>query len=133
MLPSDLLAELIGAPLMSTDLVVAPGLIVVALTGRAGTAPCPACGQLSDRVHSRYRRVLADLPLGGRPLVLVLRLRKFLCPSAGCPRHIFCERVPARAAAHARSTTRLVRFQKAIGLALGGEPGSRLADQLAVP
>ena len=133
MLPSDLLSQLIGAPLLPTDLVFTPDLIAVALTSRARTAPCPVCGQLAERVHSRYRRVLADLPLCGRRLVLVLRLRKFLCPNAGCLRHVFCERVHALAAAHARSTTRLVHLQRTLGLALGGEPGSRLAAELAVP
>ena len=133
MLPSDLLSQLIGAPLLPTDLVFTPDLIAVALASRARAAPCPVCGQFSDRVHSRYRRVLADLPRCGRPFVLVLSLRKFLCPNAGCLRHVFCERVHALAAAHARSTTRLVHLQRTLGLALGGEPGSRLAAELAVP
>lgn len=133
MLPSDLLSQLIAAPLSPTDLVFTPNLIAVALASRAQIAPCPVCGQLSDRVHSRYRRILADLPLCGRQFVLVLRLRKFLCPNAGCLRHVFCERVHGLAAAHARSTTRLVHLQRMLGLALGGEPGSRLAAELAVP
>jgi transposase len=37
------------------------------------------------------------------------------------------------AVAHARSTTRLVHLHRTIGLALGGEPGSRRAAELAVP
>ncbi len=133
MLPSDLLSQIIGAPLLPADLVFTPDLIAVALTSHARVAPCPVCGQLSDLVHSRYRRVLADLPLCGRPFVLVLHLRKFLCTNAGCLRQVFCERVHALAAAHARSTTRLVHLQRTLGLALGGEPGSRLAADLAVP
>lgn len=133
MLPSDLLSQLLGAPLSPTDLVVTPNLIAVALTSRTRATPCPVCGQLSERVHSHYRRVLADLPLCGRRLVLVLPLRKFLCSNAGCLRHVFCERVHALAAAHARSTTRLVHLQRTLGLTLGGEPGSRLAAELSVP
>ena len=133
MLPSDLLSQLIGVSLSPTDLVFTPNLIAVALTSRARAVPCPVCGQLSDRVHCRYRRVLADLPLCGRPLALVLRLRKFLCPNAGCPRRIFCERVHDLAASHARSTTRLAHLQRTLGRALGGEPGSRLAAERAVP
>ena len=69
MLPSDLLSRIIGAPLAPTDLVFTPDLIVVALISHARTALCPVCGQPSDRVHSRYRRVLADLPLCGRQLI----------------------------------------------------------------
>lgn len=133
MLPSDLLSQLIGAPLLPTDLVFTPDLIAVALASRIRTAPCPVCGQLSDRVHSRYRRVLADLPLCGREFALVLSLRKFLCSNAGCPRQVFCERVHGLAVAHARSTTRLTHLQRTLGLALGGEPGSRLAAELAAP
>lgn len=133
MLPSDLLTQILGTALVPTDLVFAPDLIVVALASRTASAPCPVCGQRSDHAHSRYRRVLADLPICGRQLALVLRLRKFLCPNAGCPRRIFCERVHGLAATHARSTTRLVHLQRTLGLALGGEPGSRLAAELAVP
>jgi transposase len=133
MLPFDLLSQILGTTLVPPDLVFAPDLIVVALASCAGSAPCPICGQRSDRVHSRYRRVIADLPLCGRQLALILRLRKFLCPNAGCPRRIFCERVHGLAATHARSTTRLAQLQRMLGLALGGEPGSRLAGELAVP
>ncbi|VTS01363.1 Transposase OS=Novosphingobium sp. Rr 2-17 GN=WSK_3256 PE=4 SV=1: zf-ISL3 [Gemmata massiliana] len=133
MLSSDLLSQILGTTLVPTDLVFAPDLIVVALASRAESAPCPICGQRSDRVHSRYRRVIADLPICGRQLALILRLRKFLCPNAGCPRRIFCERVHGLAATHARSTTRLAQLQRMLGLALGGEPGSRLAGELAVP
>lgn len=133
MLPSDLLSQILATTLVPTDLVFAPNLIVVGFASRAESAPCPVCGQRSDRVHSRYHRVLADLPICGRQLALMLLLRKFLCPNAGCPRRVFCERVPDLAATHARSTTRLVHLQRALGLVLGGEPGSRLAAELAVP
>ena len=33
-------------------------------------AACQRCGQFSARVHSRYRRRLADAPVGGHPVVL---------------------------------------------------------------
>jgi transposase len=133
MSPSELLTQILGTALVPTDLVVTPERIVVALVSRARSAPCSVCGQRSDRVHSHYRRILADLPICARRLVLVLRLRKFLCPNAGCPRRIFCERVHGLAAAHARSTTRLAHLQRTLGLALGGEAGSRLAAELTVP
>jgi transposase len=133
MLPSHLLSQLLGTHLSPTDLVVTPNLIAVALTSSDPNSLCPVCGQPSDHVHSRYRRVLADLPTCGRQLALILSLRRFFCLNAGCPRHIFCERLPALAAAHARSTTRLAHLHRTLGLALGGQPGSRLAAELAVP
>lgn len=133
MLPSDFLSRLLGTHLSPTDLVLTPNLIAVALTSSDPNSLCPVCGQPSDHVHSRYRRILADLPLSGHQLALVLSLRRFFCHNAGCPRHIFCERLPALAAAHARSTTRLAHVHRILGLTLGGEPASRLAEELAAP
>jgi hypothetical protein len=50
-----------------------------------------------------------------------------------CPRRIFCEQLPDLLAKHAQSTTRLHATHRDIGLALGGEPGSRLATRLGMP
>ncbi|MCE9564565.1 MAG: transposase family protein [Planctomycetes bacterium] len=133
MSPFSLLSQLIGNHLSPTDLVVTPKLVAIALAPTTGNAFCPLCGRSSDRVHGRYRRVLADLPICGRQLVLILRLRKFLCVYAGCPRRIFCERIPGVAAPHARSTARLSHHHRALGLALGGEPASRLAEKMSTP
>src|SRR5207244_1313489 len=79
----------------------------VAVTCTAATASCPGCGRQSDRVHSRYRRTLADLPVNGRRSVLRLTARRFFCRSPGCDRAVFCERVAGLAGPHARSTARL--------------------------
>ena len=53
---------------------------------------CPGCGTQSGRVHSRYRRCLADLPMAGRPVRLLLLARRFRCGSVCCGRRIFTER-----------------------------------------
>jgi transposase len=99
----------------------------------APTAACPLCGQTSARPHSRYLRRLADLPCHDRPVRLHLEVRRFFCANADCPRRIFAERLPAVAAVHARTTVRLDKAHCNIGLALGGEAGSRLAARLAMP
>jgi transposase len=66
-------------------------------------------------------------------VALRLVVRRFRCSQTGCPQTVFCERLPGLLAAHARSTDRLAGARRAIGLALGGEAGSRLADQLDMP
>src|SRR5262245_4247104 len=53
-----------------TDVAVTSSLVCVVLATSTPTAPCPACGTDSDRIHARYRRTLADLPLAGRRFVL---------------------------------------------------------------
>jgi transposase len=62
-----------------------------------------------------------------------MTVRRFFCPGPPCPRRIFVEPLHGFAARHARTTTRLARAHLAIGLALGGERGARLAEGLAVP
>jgi hypothetical protein len=44
------------------------------------------------RVHSRYPRRLADLPIAGRRAVLMLQARRFRCAAVLCERRIFTER-----------------------------------------
>ena len=66
---------------------------------------CPVCGVVSERVHSRRRQRVRDVPTGG-PVQVVWDKRRWFCDEALCPRGTFSEstiQVPARA----RSTARL--------------------------
>ena len=45
---------------------------------------CPACGAASRSVHSRYRRCIADLPLSGKMVQLLIVARRFRCRAATC-------------------------------------------------
>jgi len=64
--------------------VAAAGVLFVLARARADTAACPACGSVSGRVHSRYRRRLADAAIGGRRVVIRLTVRRFFCAFPGC-------------------------------------------------
>jgi transposase len=130
-LPRRLL-PLIPADLAVVDVSSAPDRTTIVATPKAPSAACPACGNLSTRVHSRYQRVLADLPWQGHAVALRIRARRFRCPEPACSRRIFTERLPA-AAPRQRRTGRLAVIQRCIGLGMGGEPGSRLAARLAMP
>src|SRR6266581_6425566 len=93
---------------------------------------CPLCGQASDQIHSRYLRVVADVPCGNRPVRLHLEVRKFFCRNANCPRKIFTERLPDLLHPSARLTNRLRTALQAVGAATGGEVGARLAPKLSM-
>lgn len=93
-------------------------------------AQCPVCGDFSHRVHSHYERTLQDLGLAQYSMTLQLQVRKFFCLNSGCRRRIFTERLAKVAAPWARKTMRLVQRLQAIGLALGGAAGERLAYQV---
>ncbi len=104
--------------------------------GIAATKPnvsCPTCGHETWRIHSRYTRSLAEEPVFGRQVRLLMSVRRFFCSESGCPRRIFVEPLDGFASRRARTTDRLARTHLAIGLALGGEAGARLAGKLAVP
>jgi transposase len=115
------------------QLLPASDRIVVIARSEGNHAACPLCRQPSARIHSSYARRLADLPWQGRVVELQVRVRRFRCATADCRRRIFAERLAAVVPPKARGTVRLRQAQQQIGLALGGEPGSRLAGRLAMP
>ena len=94
-------------------------LVVVATTSLE--ACCPLCQSRSERVHSRYVRLAADLPWAGWAVRLELHVRRFFCQKKDCLRRIFTERLPGIVAPYARRTMRLTDLFTLIGFALGGE------------
>lgn len=76
---------------------------------------------------------MADAAIVGRPTSLRLRVRRFVCPTMDCPTRTFVEQVAGLTTRHARQTPQLRRMLEAIGLALAGRAGSRLATALGLP
>jgi transposase len=94
---------------------------------------CPLCHCPSERRHSHYTRVVADLPCADFRVQLILHVRKFFCETVDCARKIFTERLPAFVEPWARVTVRLRQALEAVGIATCGEVGTRLAERLALP
>jgi transposase len=118
---------------LSIEQVAVDDVVTVTLRSEVLMAVCPSCGHGTKRVHSRYQRKPSDLPVCGRPVRLVLEVRRFFCDQAGCPRKTFAERMPSLLRPHAQRTMRLQGALQQLGLALGGEAGARLSNQFAVP
>lgn len=122
-----------------------PGLVVerrsvvdgvVEVSGRvAGVAGrCPDCGTSSSSCHSRYVRTLSDLPISGTTVKLRLSVRRFRCRQRSCRRKTFSEPLaPSLGRRHGRRVARCDGLLHAVGLALGGRPGSRMMARLAAP
>jgi transposase len=107
-------------------------LITVRAVSRVST--CPGCGTSSGRVHCRYRRRLADLPIAGRPVRMVVMARRFHCDAVLCGRRIFTERFDRDVLAPwARRTARLDHIVHYLGLALRGRPAASFARRLMLP
>ena len=109
------------------------GAIEIELRAHQHSSPCPSCGQHSSRVHSRYRRTIADLPWAGLQAYILLQTRRFFCVDERCSRLIFTERLPGTVERYARRSSRLRQALTWVSLALGGRASARLAGRLGLP
>jgi transposase len=108
-------------------------LVTFRVRAKASDAACPGCRRRSARVHGRYQRQLSDLPLGGRPVRVIVHVRRFKCANPRCAQATFSEQVPGLTTPFARRTPPLTKALAGVALALAGRPGSRLAAKLAMP
>ncbi|MEU2133968.1 ISL3 family transposase [Streptomyces sp. NPDC018352] len=114
------------------DVVSDGEFVVVQARASADRAVCPACGTMSARVHSRYVRRLADSAVGGRPVVIELRVRRFRCRQGACPQTTFAEQVEGLTFQHGRHSAGLQSVLERLAVMLAGRAGARLAHALAV-
>lgn len=122
-----------GATLALGAASIRPDGVTIELQTTGLEATCPGCHSQTSRIHSRYQRTLADLPLAHTPLTIRLLARRFFCSSTDCPRRTFREPIPSLAAPRARRTLRLSDEQRRLGLEIGGEGGARLATRQGMP
>ncbi|MFG2732733.1 ISL3 family transposase [Streptomyces canus] len=94
---------------------------------------CPDCGCPRRRVHSRYVRRIAERPAAGRPLVILLSVRRFFCERASCRRRTFVKQVADLSERYRRHSVGLRRWTLAIATFLGGRPGERLCQAPQLP
>ncbi|MCE7083546.1 ISL3 family transposase [Streptomyces sp. ST2-7A] len=106
-------------------------LLVVRARASAERAACPACGSASARVHSRYVRRLADNAVGGRPVVIELRARRFRCGERACSQATFAEQIDGLTFRYGRRSTGLQTVFQRLAVMLAGRAGACLADALA--
>ena len=106
----------------------------IVITARATTpsAHCPDCQHASSHVHSTYTRSPKTLPSSGRPVRLLLQVRRFRCRNFLCQRQTFAESFSPLVAPRAQRTCSVRELLRVIGQALGGEAGARLSQRLAM-
>jgi len=103
--------------------------ITLTLRTTSETSSCPSCGTQSSHVQSRYTRTLRDLPSIGRPIRLIMHVRRFFCKKRTCAQKIFVERLPELCRPHAQRTKRLQEALVRLGLKLGGQAGADLGQE----
>jgi transposase len=107
-------------------------VIVVRAGTAGGMVPCPRCEGLTGHVHGYYERTVADVPAGGRPVVLHVRVRRMRCPALDCPVQTFREQVPGVLDRYQRRTTRLAIQVGDVARQLAGRAGAALLAALGV-
>ncbi|GAB3153505.1 hypothetical protein GCM10027290_46390 [Micromonospora sonneratiae] len=106
--------------------------VVDLFTGDEQARCCPGCGQRAVRVKQWATTRLRDLPVGGRPVRLRWRKRRWYCPTAACPRMSFTEQV-AQVPARARLTRRLreMAARSRLEMCVVGDEGSAIDPERA--
>jgi transposase len=68
----------------------------------------------------------------GRPIRLLMHVRRFFCKKSTCAQKIFAERLRALCRPHAQRTTRLQEALCQLGLRAGGQAGADTASELGI-
>jgi len=77
--------------------------------------------------------VVADGAAGGRPVLIVLSVRRFRCPEPSCAKVTFAEQAEGLTLRYRRRSVPLLGMLAGFGLELAGRAGARLAGALGVP
>ncbi|MBB5782071.1 transposase [Nonomuraea jabiensis] len=96
-----------------------------------GSVACPGCGVETARVHGYHQRCVADVPIDARRVLVVVRIRRLVCPTRGC-RQTFREQLPGVLERYQRRTLRLTSQIGAVVRELAGRAGKRALSALAV-
>ena len=67
---------------------------------------CPCCGRKSKSIHSRYIRIIKDLPIKEYKVILNITAKVFCCKNEKCSTNTFTEHFDF-IESHSRMTTRL--------------------------
>ncbi len=106
----------------------------ITVRGISRSSCCPTCGTDNHRVHSRYQRRIANLPLAGRSVRPIAKVCCFGCATTQCGQKIFTEQFPTGVLAPWTCRTgHLDVLVQHLGSALGGRPVAILAKRLMLP
>lgn len=107
-------------------------VICVRARTRDGSVTCPGCGAGTARVHEYRERTAADAPVGGRRVVVLVRVRRMRCPALDCKVQTFREQVPGVLDRCQRRISRLTAQVSAVARELAGRASARLLPALGI-
>ena len=84
-------------------------------------------------MHGGYARMVADGAAGGRPVLIVLQVRRFRCRNPACPAVTFAEQAGGLSERYRRRSVPLLGMLAGFGLELAGRAAARLAGTWGSP
>lgn len=87
---------------------------------------------MTSRVHAYEHRVVADVPVDARRVVVVVAVRRLKCMFTDCARQTFRKQLPGVPERYQRRTPRLTGQIGAVARELAGRAGRRALAALAV-
>jgi transposase len=94
---------------------------------------CPYCGEKSFKVHSKYNRVITDLPILGKQVILHIQTRKFFCKNPMCGKKTFAEQPGNEVFRYRRRTRRCEIMVVGHGLLCSSNKAKRLIRTVGIP
>jgi transposase len=119
------------SPLVVEGLADEDGQVRVTARTPPVAVSCPDCGAASTRVHAYHHRHVRDVAVGARRVLLVVRVRRLVCPTDGC-RRTFREQVPGVVQRYQRRTVRLTEQIAVVVRELAGRASVRVLAAMAV-
>jgi len=119
--------------LKAVNMIFTEGHLYLNVSACQTGSKCPLCKKTSYRVHSKYTRMLADLPVTGHQSRMDLIARRFFCDNPKCKRKIFTERFRVEIIPYKRRLCRTIELLRRIALELGGNTGSKICRYMGMP
>ncbi|MEH6892123.1 transposase family protein [Bacillus sp. JJ864] len=96
------------------------------------SACCPTCKQVALRPHSRYTRLIQDLPISNESVTILLISKKWFCDNPMCTVKVFTERYEWLAP-NSRRTLRVEEVLRKIAFSTSCLAAEKIAHALQLP
>lgn len=123
----------LSSGLQVQNIELSDGVFHVYATSSSGEGACPYCGYKSNKVHSRYVRIIRDLSILGHSVVICLEVRKFFCHNPQCGKTTFAEQPGTEIFRYRRRTCRCEVTIARHGISTSSNSASRLLSLLGIP
>ena len=124
------LSTLFSSDLSIDDIMVEGSNAIIKMVSTKSECTCPNCKQTSSRIHSQYQRIIKELSIINKKVIIYFQTRKFFCDNLSCNTRIFTERFKTLIKPYARKTDRLSKHLEFLGFVVNAEVGSILSKQI---